>query len=460
MVRTGSSIFLQPIYRGGGSRLSWQEWFGVAAVLAGLLSGLPLIRFFSRRFGASPEVARKMIHVAMGLACSAFPWVFDRALPVWILAGIATLPLGLIRLLPALKSGVGSVLHGIKRPSYGEVLFAPAVAMVFWLAGGNLLLYLIPILILTIADAAGALVGTHWGRRRYGSGEGFKTVEGSLIFWVTAFLCSFVPLLIGGQVDATHALWIGLILAILAMMAEGISDRGFDNIVIPVGCFFILERLMILEMPSLLGRLVVLLILLVLVFTGSRWSTLNGGALFGSVLLGYGCAVIADWRFALPPAAVFVCHVVTTRKHRLTGKFDHRLDAVLSLTIGCMPWVIAAESEAISFPVALAGVSFAMGAQLAMLDIATRACLTGFLNTPIRSALKGWLLASLPGLIWLWKDVAILMIPMFLAMGCMWLAALLFGKIRASYRGHVTGLWIIEGCLALAMSTPAFLIRL
>lgn len=217
---------------------------------------------------------------------------------------------------------------------------------------------------------------------------------------------------------------------------------------------------MMLEIPSLMGRFVVLLILLVLVFTGSRWSTLNGGALLGSVLLGYGCAVIADWRFALPPAAVFVCHVVTTRKHQLTRKFDHRLDAVLSLTIGCMPWVIAAESGAVSFSMALAGVSFAMGAQLAMLDTATRACLSGFFHTPLRSALKGCLVASLPGLIGLWENSVHLILPIMAAITGMWLSALLFEKIRAAYRGHVTGLWIIEGCLALAMSTPAFLLRI
>jgi phytol kinase len=438
--------------------LSVREWLAVAGVLAGLFLGLPMIRLFSKRFGASPEVARKMIHVAMGLACSTFPWVFDRAFPVWVLAGIATLPLGFIRLFPALRNGVGSVLHGINRPSYGEVLFAPAVAMVFALAGGDVFLYLIPVLILTIADAAGALVGTRWGKRRYGSGEGFKTVEGSMIVLLTAFLCGFFPLLFGGRVDVMHAVWIGLILGILAMMVEGISDRGFDNIVIPVGCYFILERLMVLDMPSLLGRFVVLLLLVVLVFTGSRWSTLNGGALLGSVLLGYGCAVIADWRFAVPPAAVFVCHVVTTRKHRLMDQFDHRLDAVLSFAMGCLPWVISAELGLVSFSVALAGVSFAMGTQVAMLDIATRACLPGFLITPIRSALKGWIVASLPGLIWLWQDFAKWMIPMMVALACMWLAALLYGKIRSSYRGHVTGLWIIEGGLALTMSTPAFLI--
>ncbi len=48
------------------------------------------------------------------------------------------------------------------------------------------------------------------------------------------------------------------------MMAEGFSDRGLDNIVLPIGCFFALERLLHLETPSLVGRFIVLMILLAL----------------------------------------------------------------------------------------------------------------------------------------------------------------------------------------------------
>jgi phytol kinase len=425
------------------------------AVLAGLLLGMPMIRCLARRYGASPEVARKTIHVGMGLACASFPWVFERPLPVVILAAIATVPLALIRLLPFLKEGVGSALHGIERPSYGEILFAPAVALVFVLANGDRELYLIPVLILTIADAAGALVGTRWGKRRYGSGEGFKTVEGSIIFCLIAFLCGFLPLLQCGRVEMVPALWIGLILAMLAMMAEGISDRGFDNLIIPVGCFFLLEKLMPLEMPALIGRFAVLAVLLGVVMAGSRWSTLSGGALLGGVLLGYGCAVIADWRFALPPLAVFICHVVTTRKHRLTGKFDHRLDAVLSHTIACLPWVIVADFGWVSVATALAGVSFAMGAQLAMLDTATRAILPGLDFTPVRSGLKGFATGALPGLVWLaadWRAGWWLVLAAWVAtLG----VTLLFRRIRSHFRGHITGLWILQGMLALVASLPA-----
>ena len=434
------------------------EWLVVVSVWVGLFLGLPVIRGMAGRLGASPEVARKSIHVAMGLSCVAFPWLFSRALPVWVLAAVATMALGIVRIFPRLRNGVGSPLHGIERLSYGEILFAPAVAMVFAMAAGDRYLYTIPILILTIADAAGALGGTRWGKRRYGSGEGFKTVEGSVIFWFTAVLCGFLPLAWGGRVDGAHALWIGLILGLVTMMAEGISDRGFDNLVIPVGCFFMLEKLLPLEIPSLVGRFIVLGILLVLVLVGSRWSTLSGGALLGSVLLGYGCAVMADWRFALPPVAVFICHLVTTRKHCLMGEFDHRLDAVLSQAIACLPWVIAAEVGWVPMSVALAGVSFAMGAQLAILDTATRRWLGYSLATPVRSVAKGFLLASVPGLIWLWPELGRGLFPLAVAIFSMGAVVVLIRKIQLNYRGHVTGLWMIEGLLALAASTPAFLL--
>lgn len=436
-----------------------REWLLVGSVLAGLFFGLPLIRVLAGRLGASPEVARKSIHVAMGLSCVAFPWLFNRAFPVAVLAAVATLLLGMIRIFPTLKNGLGSPLHGIVRLSYGEILFAPAVAVVFAMAAGDRYLYIIPILILTIADSAGALGGTRWGKRRYGSGVGFKTVEGSVIFWFIAVLCSFLPLMLGGRVDGVHAWWIGLILGLVAMMAEGISDRGFDNLVIPVGCFFMLEKLLPLEVPSLVGRFVVLGILLVMVLVGSRWSTLSGGALLGSVLLGYGCAVIADWRFALPPVAVFICHLVTTRKHRLMGEFDHRLDAVLSHAIASLPWVIAAEVGWVSTSAALAGVSFAMGAQLAILDTATRQWLGHSLVTPVRSVAKGFLLASVPGLVGLWPELNPIFLPLTIAIFAAGAAVFLIQKVRLIYRGHVTGLWMIEGLLALVASFPAFFLR-
>ena len=435
------------------------EWLCVLAVVVILAAGLPVIRAVTARFGASPEVSRKSVHVLMGLVCVSFPWVFDRALPVWILAAAATIPLAVVRAIPALRNGLGSALHGIKRPSYGEVLFAPAVAAVFYFSGGDPYLHGIPVGILTLADAASAIGGTRWGRRHYGVGEGFKTVEGSLIFLTTAFLCVFLPLFLGGRVDMIHALWIALILATLAMMAEGISDRGFDNLVIPLGCIFALDRLLLLDTPSLAWRFVVLAVLLVLVLVGSRWSTLNGGALLGSVLLGYGCAILADWRFALPPSGVFISHLVTTRKHHLIKSFDHRLDAVVSHAIAAMPWVVAVALDRLPVALGLAGVSFAMMAQLAILDTATRNSVPGLSVRPLRAVLKGALIAALPGLVWLWPYGRELLVPAVSAFAASLVVVLWFDKLARSWRGGDTELWMVKGLLAFAVSLTAFLFR-
>lgn len=437
--------------------MSADEWWRVLAVAGILAAGLPVVRRATLRTGTPPEVARKAVHVAMGLGCAAFPWVFDRPQPVWVLAGLATGMLVLLRVMPRLRSGIGAPLHGVGRFSYGELLFAPAVAAVFHGAGGDPLLHVIPIGILTVSDAAGALAGTRWGRRRYGCGEGFKTVEGSLVFLLSAFLCVLVPLLLADAAEPARAVAIALILATLAMMAEGMADRGFDNLVVPLGCFFVLDRLMPLEMAGLAGRLIALAVLLATVLAGARWSTLNGASLLGAALLGYGCAVIADWRFALPPLALFVCHLVTTRRHRLTIVIDHRMDAVLSHAIGCMPWVLLVEVGRVAAPAGLAGVSFAMAAQLAMLDDETKRWLGRTGRPAIAAVAKGWVVAGLPGLIWLGRDA--LAWPVALACIGSFAAVALARMAHAAFHERVTLWWILRGSFALAASAPALFFR-
>ena len=156
--------------------MTLREWLAIGGVVTGLSLGVALVHWLAALLDWKPELARKAVHVGMGLICAAFPWIFDRPLPVWILAALSLVPLLALRILPALRAGLGSVLHGVKRPSYGEVLFAPAVALVFQLAG-EAVIYVIPICVLTLADTAGALAGTRWGRHPYRAGEGSKSAE-------------------------------------------------------------------------------------------------------------------------------------------------------------------------------------------------------------------------------------------------------------------------------------------
>lgn len=433
------------------------EWLLVLAVGVGCLLGLPLVRALALRYGAPPEVARKSVHVVMGLVCVSFPWMFGRPLPVWVLAGAITLLLGMVRLMPGLRLGVGSVLHGVMRLSYGEVLFGPAVAVVFQLARGDAYLHAVPIAVLTIADALGGLAGTRWGRQKYGCGDGSKTVLGSSVFLVAALLCTVLPLVLGGRTDWGHALWIGLSLATLAMMAEGIAERGFDNLVIPLLCFFVLRRLLALEIAALAGLFIAVACLLMVVLCASPWSTLNGGALLGSALLGYACAVLADWRFMLPPAAVFLCHLWSTHRLRLTSVYAHRLDVVLAHALGCLPWVLLADREWLATPTCLAGISFAMGAQLAFLDTLTRLRIAVLTSNPLVSTAKGWLVAAVPGLVWLWPGDMHLLVAAALSVTVTLLVTVLLQITYQHSTGHERGLRYLKGLLALLGSLPALI---
>lgn len=430
----------------------------ILAVLVALPLGMAVIRLLARRFSWSAEIARKAVHITMGLTCAAFPWYFDSPVPVWWLALLITGPLALIRWIPSLRQGLGSVLHGVARPSYGEILFAPAVATVFQLSHGDPWLHAIPITILAIADAAGALAGTSWGKHRYVCGEGLKSVEGSAAFLITSFLCVALPLALSGRTDWPHAVWIGLILAILTMMAEGVSDRGFDNLVIPVGACLVLTRLLPLEIAPLVTRWLVASSLLAFVLTASRWSTLNGGALLGATLLGYGCAILADARFVLPLLGLFACHLGTTHRHQLKDHLGHRLDAVLSPAIAILPWVLAVLLKWLDSNRGLAGACFAIAVQISILDASTRWWLGRKGFNPLKSLTKGWLAGALPGLLFCLQKLG--HVPLGLTAGVLAsvVVTLMFQRIRPLFLHDCPELWITKGVLALSSSLTALLL--
>jgi len=114
----------------------------------------------------SGELARKSVHVGMGIICMTFPWLFDSVLAVQILAAIAIATLLLVRV-TQLKKSLGAALFSVKRISIGELLFPLAVAWLFTMASGQPTLYCISLLLLTLADTASALAGSKIGKNTY-----------------------------------------------------------------------------------------------------------------------------------------------------------------------------------------------------------------------------------------------------------------------------------------------------
>jgi len=219
-------------------------WLGMGLVLSVMGSAGGGIAAYQRARSPHPEVARKLCHVATGGIALGLPWLFDRRWPVALLATLSTAALLAVRFSPALKSGIGSVLHAVPRESVGELCFPAAIAALFVLARGNALAYSIPILVLTFADPAAALVGMRYGRLRYRVMGGEKSVEGSAAFCVVAIACIAIPLLLVPDMATADVLALSLPLALVLTLVEAVAWRGLDNLFVPLAGFVGLEALL------------------------------------------------------------------------------------------------------------------------------------------------------------------------------------------------------------------------
>lgn len=233
-------------------------WLGISLVivtLCGLMAGL---RAYQSRSSPHPELVRKLLHVGAGSVALSFPWLFATTWPVLTVAGISVLALWGFRVCGCLRRLRG-MLDGVGRASLGDIYFFLATAMLFVLSAGDTLLFAVPMLILTLADAAAALIGVRYGRLRYGTAEGAKTLEGSVAFLIVAFLSALVPLLLFTDTGRAEALVVAAILALAVTIIEAIARKGLDNLFVPLGAFLLLATLAERNIAALAGCLAVTL---------------------------------------------------------------------------------------------------------------------------------------------------------------------------------------------------------
>jgi phytol kinase len=225
----------------------------IATILIAMLVTMRLLG--SRRAEAllAPEIRRKLLHLSMGGVSLCLPLIFDSPAQVWCLAGLTFGVLAIIRATRQLKTGIGGALHSIERNSVGELCFPLGVATLFSLAGGSYLLYLVPMLILTLGDSLAALAGIYYGRCRFLTADGYKTIEGSATLFVVSLACVLLPFGFAGTVTPGPLLLIALNLALLITLVEAICWRGMDNFAIPVAACYLLDVFLPLDAGSLLS---------------------------------------------------------------------------------------------------------------------------------------------------------------------------------------------------------------
>ena len=298
--------------------------------MAAFLTLLGLLRWFQRRYSPHPELPRKLLHAGSGLLTLSFPFLFDRLWPVLLLtAGSATL-IAAVKFIKPLRRPLGNVVDGVSRTTLGEIYFPISVAIVFALSlGRSALLFCVPILVLTLADATGALVGLRYGHTRFEGAS--KSVEGSVAFLVVAFFCIHIPLLLWSTIGRSETLLISLTMALLVMLLEGSAWRGLDNLFIPIGGFFLLQAYLPLGSDELLRRFVVTSILVLVVLVSRRSTTMLDDSLLVGAFLCYVTWALAGWRWIVPPAIGFLGFSLYSPDAPSDGRRFHTTGTMLSI---------------------------------------------------------------------------------------------------------------------------------
>ena len=221
-----------------------RDGFATACLFAVSSALLAVVSTLRAHYHHHPETSRKLLHLGLGGIALTYPFLFHSPWPVLLINAVflSLLLLGLIH--EPLQYRWRDVVSRVERKTVGEFYFPISVALLFLLTRGDPLLFCIPVLILTIADAAAALVGCHYGLHTYHTAAGRKSFEGSAAFFLSTFLLTQLPLLLFTPLTPAPAIAIAATLALTMTIVEALSWRGLDNLLLPLMSFTLLNLLL------------------------------------------------------------------------------------------------------------------------------------------------------------------------------------------------------------------------
>jgi phytol kinase len=368
----------------------------MTVALGGFLLLFVGLQVYARAAGAPGETTRKMFHTGSGVLTLAFPFLFRDLWPVLVLTGTSALLVSAVKFLPALHARFGQVANRVDRATFGELYFPLSIALLFWLTReSDPLLFVIPVLMLTFADATGALVGRRYGMTRYQGTP--KSLEGSVAFVMVAFLCVHVPLLLWSNVGRAESLLIAATLALLVMLLEGSAWRGLDNLFIPIGGYFLLRAYLPLDAGALLPRLIVTIVLVALIVMLRQRTTLEDDSLVAGAFLCYVAWALVGWRALAAPLAIVTAYRWLSPPTPDNSRRVHGVPAVLSVWAPALVWV--ALDRLTDHAAVLLPYTVVFGAHLAMFGVSRRA--SQFPGEPLgsvfwRAVATSWAIVMIP----------------------------------------------------------------
>lgn len=360
---------------------------GLSLVL--LVAVLLLSTRLGARYSLHAEVRRKIVHVSLGLYALCFPLMFSEPWEVVTLCLLAIAILVGARILPSLAGSLGPALHGVKRNSVGELLFAFSIALLFFLSRDQVVLYVLPLLILALCDAFAALVGVSYGRISFVVEQGRKSIEGSVVFFLTAWILAMISLLLLSGLARDEVIISSLIVAGIGTLLEGISWKGLDNLFIPFGLFLLTQRILETPLWGLVTMTAVFLVVLAVALWLSVRSAQHVHAVVTIMATIFFCWTAVGWAAVVAPAAVFVAYLYLRSRGEFEAGDGSELPLAFCLISTAMAWYILGQVLGISTYYAF-NLSFGMHL-VALLLVQQK---TGSMSRILVALLFGWLVAN------------------------------------------------------------------
>ena len=282
------------------------DLFG-AVVLGGGFLFLVVVAEVWRRLGQpKPEWTRKLVHLGGGVVSLFFPFLIESP---WVVLVMALALSGMFTL--AGRTGFLRSLHGVERSSRGAEYYPLAIWVVFLLTPGRPWLYLSAVLVLAVGDAFAALVGSRYGVVRYEVEDEHKSLEGSLVFLVIAFLAIHLAMLLLTDLSRETCVLAALLVAVLVTGFEAVSLQGADNLFVPLGVVIILGKITTKPLAEIAFQNISLAgIILVTVLLVLRFPVFNVGGTIVVILYAYGNWSLGSWHWALPIFAGLLIYVL------------------------------------------------------------------------------------------------------------------------------------------------------
>lgn len=301
----------------------------VLGLIAFMLAGLLGLNRIARASDWAPELRRKIVHVATGALAISLPWVLPQSWQVWLMLGLTTVALVLMR--TRAFGGLGQAVHGVERQSWGDYLLVLGVALTFALHDGRAVLYVLPLAVLTIADAAAALAGLRYGRTFYSAGLSRKSLEGSTIFFLLTLILSMVCLLLLTDVPRENVIAISAAIAGFATLVEADSWHGFDNLFVPMGVLIFLTATLDATVAGAVVRVGVISLASALAFILVRGAGLSAQVARVYALAAFMLLSVAEPHDVLIPAIYLCIQILIGRG--APDRDDRVLHAVAALSL-------------------------------------------------------------------------------------------------------------------------------